>query len=93
MATARSQVFKLVTACLNRGYAISVYSEEGLEDKNLTKHSEIMDWYGELELTTFRLKKDKKGHGVFQVVAEEGIIDYSDNDLCNEIYNELPEVD
>lgn len=84
---------KLIQATLDRGLTISVYDEEEYVLLNSKNPDRILGSTGHSDLTSFRLKNDIKHHvGTFVLIHgndEDVISDYSDNALCDEIFNEV----
>ena len=91
---------QLVEAVLERGYALSVSDGEEWTVERSRTESEILDALATTDGDVLRLwTEDGATHGWFYLVygnAEDGselIADYTDNEVCNAIWEEVSDTE
>ena len=84
----------LIRACLAKKYMVSIHNGEDWALVKSRNYAEIMDalWQTDEEMVLIRETDGSKVGRFFLVYGNSGeelIADYTDNDACNAIWNEL----
>jgi hypothetical protein len=94
MEQERRMASALVRACLARGYRISVHNGEELAIRGSKVYRDVMDalWQTDEETVHIYGPDGKRAGAFFLVYGNSGpelVGDYTDNEVCNEVWTEV----